>query len=80
MKLISEQNFETIQPLVEAKEGGGKDYFIEGIFLQGDIVNRNGRQYPIATLDKEAERYTEEFIKPNRASVSYTHLTLPTKA
>ena len=78
MKLISEQNFETIQPLVEAKEGGGKDYFIEGIFLQGDIVNRNGRQYPIATLDKEAERYTEEFIKPNRAYGELGHPDGPT--
>ena len=79
MKLISEQNFETIQPLIEAKaDGTGKDYFIEGVFLQGDITNRNGRQYPIAVLDKEAERYNEEFIKSNRAYGELGHPDGPT--
>jgi hypothetical protein len=79
MKLISEQNFETIQPLIEAKaDGTGKDYFIEGVFLQGDITNRNGRQYPMAVLDKEAERYNEEFIKSNRAYGELGHPDGPT--
>ena len=59
MKLISEQNFESVSPLIEAKsDGTGKNYFLEGIFLQGDITNRNGRCYPIGTLDKEAERFS----------------------
>lgn len=79
MKLISEQNFETIQPVItEAKDGKGKDYFIEGVFLQGDITNRNGRQYPMAVLDKEAERYNEEFIKSNRAYGELGHPDGPT--
>ena len=78
MKLISESNFETIQPLIEAKADGGKDYFIEGIFLQGDITNRNGRQYPMSVLDKEAERYNEEFIKSNRAYGELGHPDGPT--
>lgn len=79
MKLISESNFETIQPVItEAKDGKGKDYFIEGVFLQGDITNRNGRQYPMAVLDKEAERYNEEFIKSNRAYGELGHPDGPT--
>lgn len=78
MKLISEQNFENISPIVEAKEDGKKNYFIEGIFLQGDIVNRNGRQYPMSVLDKEAERYNEEFIKTNRAYGELGHPDGPT--
>ena len=79
MKLISEQNFEGISPIVEAKaDGNGKNYFIEGIFLQGDLVNRNGRNYPMAVLDKEAERYNEEFIKTNRAYGELGHPDGPT--
>jgi len=78
MKLISEQNFENVSPIVEAKEDGGKNYFIEGIFLQGDLVNRNGRNYPMAVLDKEADRYNEEFIKTNRAYGELGHPDGPT--
>ena len=79
MKLISEQNFEGISPIVEAKaDGNGKNYFIEGIFLQGDLVNRNGRNYPMAVLDKEADRYNEEFIKTNRAYGELGHPDGPT--
>jgi hypothetical protein len=79
MKLISEQNFESVSPLIEAKQDGtGKEYFLEGIFLQGDITNRNGRCYPIGTLDKEAERYNEEFIKTNRAYGELGHPDGPT--
>ena len=79
MKLISEQNFESVSPLVEANQDGtGKNYFLEGIFLQGDITNRNGRCYPIGTLDKEAERYNEEFIKTNRAYGELGHPDGPT--
>ena len=79
MKLISEQNFENVSPIVEAKaDGSGKNYFIEGIFLQGDLVNRNGRNYPMAVLDKEADRYNEEFIKTNRAYGELGHPDGPT--
>jgi|TARA_B110000858_G_scaffold198083_1_gene262474 hypothetical protein len=78
MKLISEVNFQ-ISPIIEAKaDGAGKDYFIEGIFLQGDLVNRNGRNYPMAVLDKEADRYNEEFIKTNRAYGELGHPDGPT--
>jgi hypothetical protein len=66
MKLICEQ-IENIQYVVEAKESGKKDYFIEGIFMQGDVQNRNGRVYPVSVLQREAERYMKEAIAQNRA-------------
>lgn len=78
MKLIAESNFETIAPIVEAKEGGGKDYFIEGIFMQADQVNRNGRIYRSNILDKEVERYNNEFVKTNRAYGELGHPDGPT--
>jgi len=66
MKLICEQ-VENVRYVTEAKESGKKDYFIEGIFMQGNIQNRNGRMYPISILQKEAERYMKETVKENRA-------------
>jgi hypothetical protein len=79
MRLISEQNFETVSPIiVEAKEGGKKEHFIEGIFLQGAITNRNGRSYPSHVLEKEVGRYNEEFIKTSRAYGELGHPDGPT--
>ena len=64
MKLIAEQNFDNVQAVItEAKDGNGKNYFIEGIFMQGGIKNRNGRMYPMETLDKEVNRYNDTYIK-----------------
>lgn len=65
MKLICEVN-ESIKFLVEEKEGK-KSFFIEGIFMQADIPNRNGRMYRSDILEKEVERYNREYIKENRA-------------
>jgi len=66
MKLITEV-IEECSVLTEASENGKKGYFIEGIFMQGDIKNRNGRIYPANILEKEMERYTSDFIKTKRA-------------
>jgi hypothetical protein len=66
MKLICEQ-IENVRYVTEAKESGKKDYFIEGIFMQGNIQNRNGRMYPVSVLQKEAERYMKESVQQNRA-------------
>ena len=44
-----------------------KNYFIEGIFLQGEIKNRNGRMYPMSVLDREVAKYSEGYIKTDRA-------------
>jgi hypothetical protein len=66
MKLIREE-VQDIKFVVEEKVGKKKDYFIEGIFLQADIKNRNGRMYPSEIMDKEVARYMEETVQNNRA-------------
>ena len=50
MNLITEYTDQSVEVITEAKEDGKKNYFIEGIFMQGDIKNRNGRIYPSTTL------------------------------
>ena len=65
MKLITEE-IETAKVLVEEKNGK-KNMFIEGIFLQGNLKNRNGRFYPVETLEKEVNRYNEAFVGKGRA-------------
>ena len=77
MKLITE-TIEDIEIITEAKENGGKDYKIRGIFMQADIKNRNGRVYPIATLSKEVSRYTTEYINKKRAFGELGHPDGPT--
>jgi hypothetical protein len=65
MRLITELN-EDIKYLVEERDGK-KQFFIEGIWMQGDIGNRNGRRYPVGVLEKEVHRYNEQYIQKNRA-------------
>ena len=77
MKLISEL-VEQVNVLVEEKESGKKDFYIEGVFLQGDLKNRNGRVYPVEILDKEVARYNEEYIDKNRAYGELGHPQGPT--
>ena len=67
MNLISEYRDDSVEVITEAKEDGKKNYFIEGIFMQGDIKNRNGRIYPSATLEGEMKRYQKDFIETKRA-------------
>jgi hypothetical protein len=66
MKLITEV-FEDLRTITEAREDGKKNVFIEGVFLQGGIKNRNGRMYPVETLAKEVDRYNESYVKSGRA-------------
>ena len=77
MKLISEEAT-NVEFLTEAKKDGGKNYFIEGIFMQANKKNRNGRIYPTEVLQKEARRYTTEFIKKKRAFGELGHPDGPT--
>ena len=78
MKLITETT-ENIEVLTEARENGsGKDYKIRGIFLQGDIKNRNGRIYPVDVLSKEVGRYNKEFVEKKRAFGELGHPDGPT--
>jgi hypothetical protein len=76
MKLITE-NIEEIQVLTEEKDGR-KTHYIEGIFLQGDITNRNGRNYPVNILDREVAKYNESFVDAGRALGELGHPDGPT--
>lgn len=76
MKLITEEA-QKVQFIVEGK-GTNKKMYIEGIFLQGDICNRNGRMYPLQTLAKEVARYNEAFICKGRALGELGHPDGPT--
>ena len=77
MKLIKEHT-EEVKYIVEEKLGKGKEYFIEGIFLQSNLKNRNGRVYPIEILDKEIKRYNKEYVAKNRAFGELGHPDSPT--
>lgn len=77
MKLITEIT-EEVKLLQEEKEDGKKNYFIEGVFMQGNIKNRNGRVYPTEVLDKEVGRYNKEYVEKNRAYGELGHPTGPT--
>ena len=76
MKLIREE-IESVEFLVEQRNGK-KSMYIEGIFLQGDLQNRNGRMYPINVLRKEVARYTENHIQKGRALGELGHPDGPT--
>ena len=71
MKLITEQ-IDDIEILTEEK-GGKKNLYIEGTFLQGNIKNRNGRMYPMETLAREVDKYSNTYIKSGRAMGELGH-------
>ena len=77
VKLFSEA-VDEVQYITEAKENGGKNYKIKGIFLQADIKNRNGRVYPMEVLEKEVVRYNKKFINEKRAYGELGHPDGPT--
>ena len=76
MKLIREE-IESVEFLVEQKNGK-KSMYIEGVFLQGNIKNRNGRMYPMETLRREVSRYSENHIQSGRALGELGHPEGPT--
>ena len=76
MKLIREE-IENVEFIVENRNGK-KSLYIEGVFLQGNIKNRNGRMYPMETLRKEVSRYNENHIKSGRALGELGHPDGPT--
>ena len=79
MKLISEFNDYGVQPvIVEENKDGKKDYFIEGIFMQSEIKNRNGRIYPKEVIQNEVKRYNKEFVQKDRAFGELGHPEGPT--
>ena len=76
MRLIREV-FEQTNTIVESKLGKGKEYFIEGIFLQSELKNRNGRMYPESIMDNEVNRYIKESVEKNRAYGELGHPDTP---
>lgn len=79
MKLIREFNeFNDANFLVEQGLGQEKNYFIEGVFLQAEIKNRNGRVYPKEVMEKEVNRYMTESVQRNRAYGELGHPDSPT--
>jgi len=76
MKLITEE-ISNVKIITEGK-GAGKKLYIEGVFLQGEIKNRNGRMYPMETLAREVTRYNEQFVSKGRALGELGHPDGPT--
>lgn len=76
MKLITE-NIEEVKLLTEEKDGQ-KHLYIEGVFLQSEVKNRNGRVYPFSVLEKEVGRYNEEYVTKGRALGELGHPDGPT--
>ena len=76
MKLITE-NIEEVKLLTEEKDGQ-KHLYIEGVFLQSEVRNRNGRVYPFSVLEKEVGRYNEEYVTKGRALGELGHPDGPT--
>ena len=76
MKLITEE-ISNVKIITEGK-GSAKKLYIEGVFLQGDIKNRNGRMYPMETLSREVKRYNETFVQKGRALGELGHPDGPT--
>ncbi len=76
MKLLNEV-FEDVKYIVENNEDGAKNFFIEGIFLQGNLKNRNGRVYKTETLQREVDRYIKEHVQKNRAYGELGHPSGP---
>jgi len=76
MYLIKEV-LESVHLITENKLGKGKEYFIEGVFLQSEVKNRNGRMYPESTMDKEVARYMLEKVNKNTAYGELGHPDSP---
>ena len=76
MKLITEQ-IEDVKILTEERDGK-KLLYIEGVFLQSELKNRNGRMYPFSVLEREVQRYNEEYVKTKRALGELGHPDGPT--
>jgi Prohead core protein serine protease len=78
MKLICEQNDNIIIEAVAEGAGPGKNYFIQGVFLQANLQNRNGRVYPLDILEREVSRYHNAYVAQHRALGELGHPDGPT--
>ena len=78
MKLIAEFTDHKLEVLTEKTQSGGKRHFIEGVFMQSESKNRNGRIYPKAIMEKAVDRYVTEQVKTGRAVGELNHPEGPT--
>ena len=78
MKLITEYVENNLEVICEAKKNGEKNYFIEGVFMQANKKNRNGRVYEKKTMEKAVEKYVNEQVKTGRAVGELNHPEGPT--
>lgn len=78
MKLICEVVENDLEFIAEAKEDGSKSYKIKGIFMQGEIKNRNNRIYPVQVINEEVKKYKKNYIEKNRAYGELGHPAGPT--
>lgn len=77
MKLITEK-IEDAKIVITEGKNGKRNTFIEGVFLQAEICNRNGRMYPMRTMEREVQKYNENFVKSGRALGELGHPDGPT--
>jgi hypothetical protein len=77
MKLITEYIPNTIETCIEESKSGDKNLYIEGIFMQSELVNRNGRKYPESVLDEAVNKYVTEKVNSNRALGELNHPPRP---
>jgi hypothetical protein len=78
MKLITEYVENNLEVIAEQKKNGEKNYFIEGVFMQSNKKNRNGRIYEKASLEKAVDKYVTEQVKTGRAVGELNHPEGPT--
>ena len=78
MKLIAEYNEDHLEVLTEAKADGGKKYSIEGVFMQAETKNRNGRIYPKPIMENAVNKYVTEQVSKGRAVGELNHPEGPT--
>ena len=78
MKLITEHIDQELEVIAEAKKDGSKNYFIEGVFMQSNKKNKNGRVYEKKVLEAAVEKYVTEQVKQGRAVGELNHPEGPT--
>ncbi len=76
MKLLTELH-EQVEIITEAKTDGGKNYYLKGVYLQTEVVNKNGRWYPEDVMEKEVARYMKENIQQKKSYGELNHPTNP---
>ena len=73
MKLIKEETFDIVKNIIQESADKPKQYFVEGVTIQSNIKNRNGRIYPDEFINREVVAYTTEKINQNRGFGEYGH-------